>query len=87
MEESGLTLEHFIDEFVILSPPNTVDHVFIAKAPENPQVTLNNEHTEFNWLGLDEIKNLGENAVPMLYDCVELAVSKMNEKQGNISNY
>jgi 8-oxo-dGTP pyrophosphatase MutT (NUDIX family) len=78
MEETGLTLEHFIDEFIILSPPNTVDHVFIAKAPENPQVTLNNEHTEHGWYGLDEIDQL--DAVPMLKDCVELALNKMQEK-------
>lgn len=78
MEEAGLNLEHFIDSFVILTPPNTIDHVFIAKAPENPQVILNNEHTEYGWYGLDEIDNL--DAVPMLKDCVELALNKIQEK-------
>lgn len=78
MEEARLNLEHFIDEFVILSPPNTVDHVFIARAPENPQVVLNNEHTEYGWYGLDEIDQL--DGVPMLKDCIELALNKMQEK-------
>lgn len=78
MEEAGLNLEHFVDDFFILTPPNTVDHVFIAKAPENPQVILNNEHTEHGWYGLDEIDQL--DSVPMLKDCVELALNKMQEK-------
>lgn len=78
MEESGLTLEHFVDSFVILTPPNTIDHVFVAKAPENPQVILNNEHTDFGWYGLDEIDQL--DTVPMLKDCIELALNKLREK-------
>jgi 8-oxo-dGTP pyrophosphatase MutT (NUDIX family) len=80
MEEARLNLEHFIDEFIILSPPNTVDHVFIAKAPENPHVVLNNEHTEYRWASLDEIKLIENESVPMLVDCVELALNKMQEK-------
>jgi 8-oxo-dGTP pyrophosphatase MutT (NUDIX family) len=78
MEESGLNLNHFVDEFIILSPPSTLDHVFIAKAPENPQVVLNNEHTEYGWYGLDEIEQL--DTVPMLKDCIELALNKLREK-------
>lgn len=78
MEEVGLKLEHFIDSFNILTPPNTVDYVFVAKAPENPQVKLNNEHTEYGWYKLDEINKL--DAVPMLSDCIELALNKLQEK-------
>lgn len=78
MEEAGLKLTHFVDSFNIVSPPNTVDYVFIAKAPENQEVKLNEEHTEHNWYSLDEIKDL--DAVPMLYECIELALNKMNKK-------
>lgn len=77
-EESGLKIDHFIDSFNIVSPPNTVDYVFIAKAPENQEVKLNEEHTEHNWYSLDEIKDL--DSVPMLYECIELALNKMKEK-------
>lgn len=77
-EESGLVLDHFVDSFNIVSPPNTVDYVFIAKAPENQEVKLNEEHTEHGWYSLDEIKDL--DGVPMLYECVELALNKLNEK-------
>jgi ADP-ribose pyrophosphatase YjhB (NUDIX family) len=77
-EESGLKLNHFVDSFNIISPPNTVDFVFIAKAPENQEVKLNEEHTEHGWYSLDEIKEL--DSVPMLYECIELALNKMKEK-------
>lgn len=80
MEETGLILEHFIDEFIILTPPNTVDYVFIAKAPENPQVVLNEEHTEYKWVTLDEIEELDGSTVPMLYECIEIGLNKMQEK-------
>jgi dATP pyrophosphohydrolase len=77
-EESGLKMEHFIDSFNIVSPPNTVDYVFIGKAPENQEVKLNEEHTEYNWLSLDELKDY--DCVPMLYECIELALNKLNRK-------
>jgi 8-oxo-dGTP pyrophosphatase MutT (NUDIX family) len=80
MEEVRLNLEQFIDEFIILSPPNTVDHVFIAKAPKNAEVVLNNEHTEYRWVSLVEIKTLIDQSVPMLYECVELGLQKYYEK-------
>lgn len=80
MEETGLNLEYFIDDFYILTPPKTVDYVFIAKAPENPKVILNDEHTEFNWFGLDDLKTLVNESVPMLYECVEIALNKIQEK-------
>lgn len=77
-EEAGLQLEHFVDSFNIISPPNTVDYVFIAKAPKNQEVKLNEEHTEFGWYSLAEIAKL--DAVPMLTECVELALNKLKEK-------
>jgi len=78
MEETGLKLEHFVDSFNILTPPETVDYAFVAKAPEKCDVVLNDEHTEHGWYGLDEIEKL--DGVPMLKDCVELALNKMKEK-------
>jgi dATP pyrophosphohydrolase len=78
IEECGLKLEHFVDSFNIVSPPNIVDYAFIAKAPKGQEVKLNEEHTEFKWLSLDEIKKL--DAVPMLYECVELSLNKLMEK-------
>lgn len=77
-EESGLKIDHFVNSFNIVSPPNTVDYVFIAKAPENQEVKLNEEHTEHGWYSLDEIKDL--DGVPMLDECIELALNKLNEK-------
>ena len=78
MEESGLNIQHFVDSFNIVSPPNTVDYVFIAKAPKNKEVTINEEHTEFGWYSLSEIEKL--DSVPMLKECVELALNKLKEK-------
>lgn len=78
IEESGLTLDHFIDSFNIISPPNIVDYVFIAKAPKNQEVKLNEEHTEFKWVSLNEIAKL--DSVPMLAECIELALNKLKEK-------
>ncbi len=78
MEESGLQLEHFVDSFKIMTPPNTVDHVFVAKAPKDQKVKLNEEHTEFGWYSLEEIAKL--DSVPKLAECVELALNKLNEK-------
>lgn len=77
-EESGLKIDHFVDSFNIVTPPNTVDYVFIAKAPENQEVKLNEEHTEYNWLSLEEIEKY--DTVPMLKECIELALNKLNEK-------
>jgi dATP pyrophosphohydrolase len=78
-EECGLKITHFIDSFYMLSPPNNVDYFFIAKAPKNQEVKLNEEHTECKWLSLNEIKKL--DAVPMLYESVELALLKINNKK------
>jgi 8-oxo-dGTP pyrophosphatase MutT (NUDIX family) len=82
IEESGLKIEHFVDSFNIVSPPNTVDYVFIAKAPKNQEVKLNEEHTEYKWVTLDEVKLLQDKklTVPMLYECIELALNKLKEK-------
>jgi dATP pyrophosphohydrolase len=80
MEESGLKLEHFVDSFNIVSPPNTVDYVFIAKAPKNQEVKLNEEHTAYRWASLEEISKIREECVPMLAECVELALNKLREK-------
>jgi 8-oxo-dGTP pyrophosphatase MutT (NUDIX family) len=78
-EEAGLTLENFEGSFNVLSPDDKVDHVFIAKAPQNQEVKLNNEHTEYNWVALEELKNY--DTVPMLYECIELALNKLREKR------
>lgn len=83
MEESGLKLEHFVDSFNIVSPPDTVDYVFVAKAPKNQEVKLNEEHTSYKWASLEEIGKIPDECVPMLYECVELALSKIEKRKLN----
>lgn len=77
-EEAGLVIEHFVDTFNVVTPPNKVDHVFVAKAPQNQEVKLNEEHTEFNWVGLNELDKY--DGVPLLKECIELALDKLQKK-------
>lgn len=77
-EESGLKLEHFVDSFNIVSEGNKIDYVYIAKAPKDQVIKLNEEHTEHGWYSLEEIAGL--DSVPMLAEFIELALQKLNKK-------
>src|SRR5579859_649917 len=78
IEEAGMVLEHFIDEFDFAIEPTKNDYIFIAKAPKNALVNLNEEHVDFGWFSIDEIKKM--DIVPKLDECLDIAVNKLQQK-------
>ena len=74
-EETGLTIDTFIEKFVIQRNDNNVEHIFIGKYNGNDDdVVLNKEHQNYGWYDVNDIENL--DIVPNLLDYVRIAVEK-----------
>lgn len=74
-EETQLDIEKFKEKFVIQRSPDSVEHIFIAKYEgDSDDVILNEEHVDYGWYSIDEIKEL--DCVPNLIDYINIALKK-----------
>ena len=74
-EETGLDINTFIEKFVLQRNEDSVEHMFIGKHNgENSDVQLNEEHQDFGWFDVNDIKQL--DIVPNLLDYVRIAIEK-----------
>ncbi|NJO65271.1 MAG: NUDIX hydrolase [Richelia sp. RM2_1_2] len=77
-EETGLSLDNFIDVFGVDKSPTSKLHVFAAYYDGDPfAIVLNNEHTAYGWFTISEIRYI--DCVPNLIVFVSTALSKVNE--------
>ena len=74
-EETTLKINSFIEKFVLQRNENSVEYMFITKYNGNDDdVNINNEHDDYGWYSIDEIKKL--DSVPNLLDYIKIAISK-----------
>lgn len=70
-EETKLDVDHFIERFVIQRDDN-VEHIFVAKVYDRPEIKLNKEHQKSGWFTTEEISKLDN--VPNVLDYIRIAV-------------
>jgi 8-oxo-dGTP pyrophosphatase MutT (NUDIX family) len=77
MEETTLEIkpEDFIEKFSLQRTHESIEHMFVAKYKgDNDDVEINEEHSDWGWFDINEIKDL--DSVPQLHEYIKIAVEK-----------
>jgi 8-oxo-dGTP diphosphatase len=77
LEETGIELDNLIESFKIEDIANSVNYIFLSRYSGEPtDIKLSEEHTNYGWYSISEIKYL--DTAPNLMNYLELAFK--NEK-------
>jgi 8-oxo-dGTP pyrophosphatase MutT (NUDIX family) len=74
-EETGLDVNKFTKSFTIQRNPDSIETIFACRYKGDPtDIKLNNEHTNYGWYDVDEMKFL--ETVPNLLEYINLVFTK-----------
>ena len=74
MEETGINITEYSKKMIIQRNPETIEHFFIVKHIGSDNVQLNDEHTDYGWFSMVEVKML--DTVPQLNEYLTLIFKK-----------
>jgi len=74
-EEIGVEIKKFVKTFNIQRNPDSIEYLFACRYSGDPtDITLNNEHTNYGWYDIEEMKFL--EIVPNLIEYITLVFTK-----------